>query len=145
MAVDSKKLVVSLFSALLFVFFVGAVARVEKSQTEKLRFVLLIFVPHYDYLSTSTRTFISAILQHFSSFPSQCVRMCVCVFSLWLSPFIFLCFELVLVFQLHYSLNCSALHSFWGKNVSNFSNNSSGSVPRRKCRAPQTQQWRQSE
>ncbi|KAG6431281.1 hypothetical protein SASPL_109359 [Salvia splendens] len=38
MAMDSKKLAVSLFSAMLFLFFVGAMARVEKSQTAIPRF-----------------------------------------------------------------------------------------------------------
>lgn len=39
MATESKKMVASLFSVLLLVIFVVAVARVEKSETAKLRFI----------------------------------------------------------------------------------------------------------
>lgn len=48
MAVDSKKLVVSLFSVVLLVLFVGAVARVQKDEAVKPRFVCEYFCSAFD-------------------------------------------------------------------------------------------------
>lgn len=47
MAVVSKKMAVSLFSVLLFVFFIVAVARNQKDGTLELRFVLCLILMNF--------------------------------------------------------------------------------------------------